>query len=87
MGKSKEQRTQEAQEKREAVAEWKLRVGCERCSTRLGRLVFHHPDPKAFSLRIGESYGLPWNRLIDEIVICEILCDLCHMQGHHGSDD
>lgn len=85
-GLTKADRAQAAREKRDACNEWKLRVGCKRCDTRKGRLVFHHPASPLTRRGIADLCSGSWNALVDEIAVCEVLCDLCHMGGHHGTD-
>ena len=51
---------------------------CRRCST-ANELEFNHIDPATKSFTIGANLNLNYERLIEELKKCELLCHECHM--------
>jgi hypothetical protein len=58
--------------------------GCSKCSDKRWYLLdYHHLDPstKLFQISQGEAKG--WNKIINEIKKCILLCSNCHREFHH----
>jgi Zn finger protein HypA/HybF involved in hydrogenase expression len=58
--------------------------GCVKCSEKRHYLLdFHHIDPatKLFQIAQGESKG--WEKVLEEINKCILLCSNCHREFHH----
>lgn len=77
-----------ATEKREALNEWKRRVGCADCGTRPERrrniaLVFHH-NGEGKRHDVGSIGTRSWDRIVDEMAICDVLCYSCHTLRHQA---
>lgn len=55
-----------------------MRCGYDEC---IHALSFHHrkPDEKSFSLDIRSCTNRSWNKLINELGKCDLLCLNCHM--------
>jgi len=64
---------------------------CKKCgySRCLRALTFHHKDPskKSFSLDTRNVRCTKWERLVEEVEKCELLCFNCHMEEHDEYDD
>lgn len=74
-----------------ALHAWKRRVGCADCGVRPERrihiaLVFHH-DGEGKTFNVGALTNRPWNQIIDEMAICDVLCYSCHQYRHIRIDN
>lgn len=49
-------------------------------------LEFHHKDGKQkdFNLAIAAAYGYSWDRILEEIEKCIVVCSNCHKKIHKG---
>ncbi len=58
---------------------------CRHCNyaKNYAALDIHHKDPKTKELTGQELKEKPWNKVIEEIKKCELLCRNCHMEFHH----
>ncbi len=56
---------------------------CQICGYReTTALCFHHKDPKTKSFEIGSS-DYTYQKMLDEIAKCVVLCSNCHRTFHH----
>jgi hypothetical protein len=64
------------------LAEIKLETGCENCghSGHPDTLDFHHKNPEEKEFNVsGYLHGsISWNKTVEEISKCEVLCANCH---------
>lgn len=77
------QRERGSRRKREAV---KLKGDrCYKCgyNKNLAGLVFHHRSGKDFGLDIRAFSNNSWQKLLDELEKCDLVCHNCHMEIHH----
>jgi hypothetical protein len=60
---------------------------CQRCGYMKNHaaLAFHHvrPESKSFQLDLRALSNRTWERVIEEITKCELLCNNCHCELHH----
>jgi hypothetical protein len=73
-------------EKRKKLDAIKAERGCDRCPERDPCcLDFHHIDPATKTYTISRLYAgtWSWERILQEIALCEILCANCHRKEHH----
>lgn len=70
--------------RKERLRELKRDRACERCGFNDPRaLTFHHRDPAQKSFPIArDAWKVSWERLVDEISKCDVLCANCHMIEH-----
>lgn len=60
--------------------------GCKRCGeTDPAVLQFHHRDPATKRYDVSKMLGMAWERVLEEIDKCDVLCACCH-QRHHGDE-
>jgi len=58
------------------------------CCTRCGfnrsfvALDFHHIDPQSKSFPLSSGYCYSWDRVVEEMNKCELLCANCHRELH-----
>ena len=76
--------------RRERLDNYKLNVGCEICGydKHPAALDFHHKDPTLKKFNISNS--LPtrnWDRILEEIEKCDIICANCHRALHNKEGD
>jgi 5-methylcytosine-specific restriction endonuclease McrA len=60
---------------------------CERCgySKYVGALDFHHVDPSQKDFAIAsKGYTRSWEKVINELDKCIMLCSNCHREVHNG---
>lgn len=59
---------------------------CERCGfDDVRALELHHKDPENKSFTIGrEVRSIAWDKLMEEVAKCEIVCANCHKIEHSG---
>ena len=68
---------------KEWVNEYKSVLRCEKCGEdHPATLQFHHRDPDQKDFAIGEMHGQSKERVLDEILKCEVLCANCHAKLH-----
>ena len=70
----------------ERFQEFKKTLSCEKCGeNEPSCLDFHHKDSKQKSFTISESVAqVGWDRLMEEIKKCAVLCANCHRKLHAG---
>ena len=60
---------------------------CEECgySKNYAALCFHHIDPnqKDFGLDARKLSNTKWEKLLEEVEKCKLLCHNCHMEEHY----
>lgn len=72
------------QEHQEAIQEIKTELGCARCANQDFRVLhFHHKDPESKNHNIANMKGMSWERVLEEISKCEVLCANCHAIEHY----
>ena len=72
---------------RERSHQYKVEKGCHFCDENARVcLDFHHIDPSTKSAHISElvSRGSPWERVLEEIDKCIVVCSNCHRKVHAG---
>jgi len=73
--------------RRIVVQEYKAMLGCEICGQEYNpaHLSFHHLKDKHFNIgsRISNA---GWNKLLDEIAKCMVVCHTCHTKIHNRKD-
>jgi len=57
--------------------------GYSRC---LANLALHHIDPSKKDFRLGAIRANPksWNKIVEELRKCVLLCHICHNELHYG---
>lgn len=74
---------------RNKYKEYKKNLSCSRCGfTDYRALQFHHKsDNKSFNIAssINGSHG--WNKILNEMQKCEVLCANCHQIEHYNDGD
>lgn len=70
--------------RKERLAELKRDRACLRCGfSDPCALDFHHRDPKEKSFKIADrAWNVSWERLLEEVEKCDILCANCHRIEH-----
>jgi len=60
---------------------------CQRCgyARNHAALAFHHrlPGAKAFQLDLRSLSNRTWERVLEEVAKCDLLCSNCHFEVHH----
>ena len=58
---------------------------CEKCSyaKNLAALEFHHRDPSQKKFGISSGWNQSWEKTLQEILKCDLLCSNCHAENHH----
>lgn len=56
---------------------------CGYCRCR-GALVFHHIDPAAKEFGVSDGRTRRWERVVEELKKCALLCHNCHSEVHYG---
>jgi len=72
-------------EKKEKLNAMKTELGCARCGEDDPRcLDFHHLDPATKTSTVARLYRgtWSWDRILQEIALCEVLCANCHRKEH-----
>lgn len=70
----------------ETVRELKKSVGCQVCGeSEPCCLDYHHLSDKSFGL--AEARGKAWDKVLEEINKCVVLCKNCHAKVHAGIID
>ena len=89
-----EQNTERTLNRRARLRAWandqKRSIGCRDCdSMDPAMLDFHHRDPDAKEMAVGEmiTYGYGTEPLQEEIEKCEVLCANCHRKKHGEDGD
>ena len=58
--------------------------GCKKCKDKRYYLLdFHHMDPSTKTFQIGQGESKGWERVLNEIKKCILLCSNCHREFHH----
>lgn len=58
-------------------------MGCARCSNHdLRVLQFHHRDPSTKAYSVANMKSMRWERILEEIAKCDVLCANCHSIEH-----
>ena len=52
---------------------------CARCGV-TENLQFDHIDPETKSFEISQSFDKGWNKLVEELKKCQLLCKPCHRE-------
>lgn len=70
------------QRKRDAIVY--LGGQCARCGYDccIAALVFHHKDPSDKEYQIATMFAWSWERIVQELNKCELLCANCHAEEH-----
>ncbi len=75
------------QDLRKKLNNYKKTLKCEICNeNRWYCLDFHHKDPNNKTYAVSNCicrHGFSWNRIMEEIEKCQILCRNCHAEIHH----
>lgn len=77
-------------EKRKKLDALKISQGCDNCGERDPVcLDFHHIDPSTKTYTISRLYAgtWGWDRILQEIALCKILCANCHRKEHYHVRD
>lgn len=72
-------------EKRVKIDALKAAKGCSLCSENdPACLDFHHTDPATKTYTISRLYAgtWSWERILQEIALCEVMCANCHRKKH-----
>lgn len=75
---------------KQRFARYKEGLSCEKCGLsgkdNVWALEFNHRDPmqKSASISFMVSGGYSWERIMEEINKCSILCANCHRQEHYS---
>jgi hypothetical protein len=60
---------------------------CQRCGYRRNHaaIAFHHrsPESKSFQLDLRHLSNRTWQRVLDEVAKCDLLCSNCHLEVHN----
>lgn len=58
---------------------------CQKCGyhKNLAALCFHHKIPSEKEFGLNSSYRCSWERVVQELKKCELLCIRCHMEIHN----
>lgn len=58
---------------------------CERCGYNKNHaaLCFHHNNDKLFKLDLRQCSNTKWEKLVEEVQKCNLLCHNCHMEEHY----
>jgi len=57
---------------------------CVKCGLKT-KLHIHHKDPSQKSFTVTERlHGMAWEKLIEELDKCELLCVVCHKKEHEA---
>lgn len=58
--------------------------GCCKCKEKRHYLLdFHHLDPNTKLFQIGQGESKGWNKILEEIKKCILLCSNCHREFHY----
>lgn len=49
-------------------------------------LEFHHKNPNENYPKIGNIWGMKWERIFTELKKCILICSNCHKEKHFGND-
>lgn len=70
------------------LRELKQSIPCNRCKTLFPFYVtdFHHREPENKNFRISNAMSrtMSWERIIEEIDKCDLLCANCHREIEYG---
>ena len=58
--------------------------GYNRC---IHGLTFHHLDPDKKEFQISGNHCLSWEKVVEELDKCVLLCNRCHVEVHSGMID
>lgn len=56
--------------------------GCDGCGVHEGRLEHHHVDPATKRYNISDMYSRSFERFLDEVAKCAVMCLPCHRKRH-----
>lgn len=56
--------------------------GYDKC---IDALDFHHRDPNEKEFRIGKGNTMKWEKVLEELDKCDLLCANCHRELHSTS--
>jgi transcription elongation factor Elf1 len=74
------------QEIREKFQDYKSTLFCEHCGeTHIACLDFHHKDPATKDIVLAHAVKQGWSyeRIMDEVKKCVVLCSNCHRKVHY----
>lgn len=57
---------------------------CVGCSSK-ENLEIHHIDPETKSFTLAKGWHHAWNKILDELQKCQILCEDCHKLEHKST--
>ena len=71
-------------ERKERLRELKRSRACVRCGfDNPCALEFHHRDPAQKAFKISEkAWSYSWERVLEEVEKCDVLCSNCHRIEH-----
>lgn len=57
---------------------------CDKCGydQNLAAMDFHHLDPREKEFQWNETCKLPWEKILNELKKCVLLCKNCHTENH-----
>lgn len=71
------------EERKKQIYKYKSEHPCERCGEMDPRcLDFHHKDKAQKSFGVSGNHQRNWNKILEEIKKCEVLCANCHRKEH-----
>jgi len=74
-------------ERKRAAIEYKSgkcrKCGYSRC---IAALAFHHRDPAEKEYQIATMFAWSWERIVQELDKCDLLCANCHAELHWKED-
>src|SRR5690349_6088749 len=82
---NKDRALRRRKEVQQRLDEYKKTLSCVRCGfSHPAALDFHHRNTqqKEFSLAHAAQRGMGWERIMDEIEKCDVLCANCHRIEH-----
>lgn len=73
-------------EQRKRFLEFKQTLSCKTCGeSHPATLDFHHRDPAEKEVSLGYATGRldwSWEKLMEEVAKCDVLCSNCHRKWH-----
>ena len=71
---------------RDVLHAYKIKMGCNKCGRKRGKLVFHHTEEGDKTANISDLLGKTKDILLKELQICVVLCERCHKRWNalHG---
>ena len=75
-------------ERRDYITKYKMDRGCELCGYKAhpAALTFDHLDPADKAFNLSDHTNRNWQKIMDEIDKCRVICANCHNIHTHDSD-